>query len=121
MSAVGAIVFPLARSYAAHAGIEIADDRLRADLEGRLAGAGNLSRGLFVGAALFVRAAAPVLFLGKPLGFSALSSDDREELLRRLQCARSPLLRGLYLGIKPLLTGLCYTPEFLKRAAEARV
>lgn len=112
---VKAAVLPLARDYAAHAGLEIPDAELEADLDRRLSSARWLSRSVLTAAALFIRAAAPLVFLGQPRGFGALSPDDRETLLTKLQCAPNLLVRGLFLGIKPLLTGLCYgSPRFLK-------
>lgn len=113
------VILPLARDYAAHAGLAIPEAELSADLARRLSCARWMGKSLLVLAALFIRGAAPLLFLGKPAGFGALSPDEKEELLARLQCAPNLLVRGLFLGIKPLLTGLCYGNErFLKSARE---
>lgn len=108
MSAAAALIFPLARAYAEHAGLRPDEGALRGALESRLALSGRPARALFAGTAVLVRGAAPLLFLGKPAGFCALSPDEKEELLARLQFSRRVLVRGLFVGLKSVLAGLCY-------------
>jgi uncharacterized membrane protein len=101
-------VLPLARAYAAHAGRPRDEAELRADLSAVLSDTGALSRALMTAGALFVRGAAPAVYLGRWTGFASLSADERERLLEALQREGAPAIRGLFLGIKPLLLALCY-------------
>jgi hypothetical protein len=103
-----AVILPLARAYAEHAGVSRSEKELEEALMKDLSDAGALARLLMTSGALFVRAAAPLLFLGKSAGFGGLSPADREELLRRLQNCGFPPVRGLFLGVKPAILALCY-------------
>ena len=108
MSLPRTVILPLARAYAAHAGVTLSADELSRRLEDRLQLTGPRSQALAAAGALFVRWAAPLFLLGRPRRFDGLAEPDAEALLARLQCARGPVLRGLFLGIKPILAAVCY-------------
>jgi hypothetical protein len=101
-------ILPLARAYAGHSGAELDPEDVGRRLDEALEIMGPRGRALAAAGALFVRWAAPLLLLGRPRRFDGLSEQAREALLARLQCARGPVLRGLFLGIKPVLTAVCY-------------
>lgn len=103
-----AAVLPLARAYAGCAGAALSPEEVGRRLDEGLELMGPRGRALAAAGALFVRWAAPLLLAGLPRRFEGLSPSQADELLERLQCARGPLLRGLWLGLKPLLTGICY-------------
>lgn len=103
-----ALILPLARAYARHAGLD--DDRaaLAARLRSRLALAPWWARAYFGAGAVFVRCAAPALYLGRARTFARLSDDERETLLGRLQRDGRPIPRAAFLGVKTLLAVTVY-------------
>ena len=112
-----AFILPLARDYARHAGLD--DDRqaLRARLRARLELAPWWARAYFAAGALFVRYAAPFLYVGRVRTFSGLSEAERENLLGRLQRDGRPVARAAFLGVKTLLAVACYGPAGLAARA----
>jgi len=103
-----AVIYPLTRAYAAGVGVPRGEAELRSRLEERLALTGPRSRALACAGALFVRWAAPLLLLGRPRRFDRLSASQADALLGRLQRSGGPVVRGLFLGVKPLLAAACY-------------
>lgn len=106
-----ACLLPLAREYARHAGLD--DDRaaLSARLRSRLALAPRWARAYFGAGALFVRFAAPLLYLGRPRTFAGLSDAEREDLLGRLQRDGRPAARAAFLGVKTMLAVTVHRPR----------
>ncbi|MDD5304363.1 MAG: hypothetical protein PHS14_14795 [Elusimicrobia bacterium] len=107
------LILPLARGYARHAGLD--DDRqaLAARLRARLELAPWWARAYFGAGALFVRFAAPLLYLGRASTFAGLDEDEREKLLGLLQRDGRPAARAAFLGVKTMLAVTCYGPAGL--------
>lgn len=107
------LILPLARGYARHAGLD--DDRraLAARLRARLELVPWWARAYFAAGALFVRCAAPFLYLGRARTFSGLSDGERERLLGLLQRDGRLAARAAFLGVKTLLVVACYGPAGL--------
>lgn len=100
-------LLPFARGYARHVGIEVSDRDLLARLQRRAAAAPGWARAGMVVSGLAVRWLAPVLVLGRPGRFEKLATAAKERLLARLQHARNPGVRGLFLlGKAPVLLAL---------------
>lgn len=102
------LVLPLARDYARHAGLDDDPGALAARLRARLALAPWWARAYFGAGALFVRCAAPLLYLGRARTFSGLSEDEREQLLGLLQRDGRPVARAAFLGVKTMLAVTVY-------------
>lgn len=102
------ILLPLALDYSRHAGLD--DDRpaLAARLRARLELFPWWARSYFAAGALYVRAAAPLLYLGRAATFAGLSGEERERLLGLLQRDGRPVPRAAFLGVKTLLAVTCY-------------
>lgn len=105
-----ACLLPLARDYARHAGLD--DDRaaLAAKLRARLTLAPWWARAYFGAGALYVRFAAPLLYLGRTAGFGGLSAEEREDLLGRLQRDGRPVAKAAFLGVKTMLAVTVHAP-----------
>lgn len=103
-----ALLLPLARDYARHAGLDDGREALAARLDARLALFPWWARAYFGAAALYVRLAAPLLYLGVPAGFGSLGGDDREKLLGLLQRDGRPAARAAFLGVKTMLAVTCW-------------
>jgi hypothetical protein len=101
-------LLPLAREYARHAGLDDDLGALDARLRSRLGLAPWWARAYFGAGALFVRFAAPLLYLGRPETFAGLSADDREKLLGLLQRDGRPVPRAAFLGVKTMLAVTVY-------------
>lgn len=102
------LLLPLAADYSRHAGLD--DDRgaLAARLRARLELFPWWARAYFGAGALFVRFAAPLLYLGRAGTFAGLKAEDRETLLGLLQRDGRPLARAAFLGVKTMLAVTCY-------------
>lgn len=103
-----ALLLPLARDYARHAGLDAEPAALAERLRARLELFPWWARAYFGAGALFVRFAAPLLYLGVPASFARLPEARREELLGRLQRDGRPAARAAFLGIKTMLAVTCY-------------
>lgn len=101
-------LLPLARDYARHAGLDDERSALAARLRARLELAPWWARAYFGAGALFVRFAAPLLYLGRAATFAGLTGEDREKLLGRLQRDGRPVPRAAFLGVKTMLAVTCY-------------
>ena len=108
-----ALLLPLARVYARHAGRDGEPGTLAAGLRARLALAPWWARAYFGAGALYVRFAAPLLYLGRARCFGGLDDGEREELLARLQRDGRPVARAAFLGVKTLLAVTVYGPAGL--------
>jgi hypothetical protein len=102
------LLLPLARDYARHAGLDDGRDSLAARLRSRLELAPWWARAYFGAGALFVRCAAPFLYLGRARTFAGLSEDERERLLGLLQRDGRPVARAAFLGVKTMLAVTVY-------------
>ena len=102
------LLLPLARAYARHSGLDDDPGALAARLRARLELAPWWARAYFAAGALFVRFAAPFLYLGRPATFAGLTADDRENLLGRLQRDGRPAARAAFLGVKTMLAVTVY-------------
>ena len=102
------MILPLARAYARHAGLDDGRDELSARLSSRLALAPCWARAYFAAGALFVRFAAPLLYLGRARTFAGLTDEEREVLLGRLQRDVRLPARAAFLGIKTMLAVTVY-------------
>lgn len=98
-----ACLLPLARDYARHAGHGDDPAALAARLRSRLELAPRWARAYYAAGALYVRFAAPVLYLGRAASFARLTGDEREALLGRLQRDGRPFARAAFLGVKTML------------------
>ena len=104
-------------SYAEHVGLPRAPEKLREEISRRLSlypvwarlGAGF--------SALCIFWLYPALMLRRFKRFSALSPDEKERLLSRLQRASLPFFRGAFLLVKPIILGACYG-EMLRARGE---
>ncbi|MDP3542211.1 MAG: hypothetical protein Q8T11_07025 [Elusimicrobiota bacterium] len=106
-----ACLLPLARDYARHAGLYDEREALAARLRSRLDLAPWWARAYFAAGALYVRFAAPALYLGRAASFARLSEDERESLLGRLQRDGRPLAKAAFLGVKTILAVTVYRPR----------
>lgn len=107
------LLLPLARDYARHVGQDDDQKGLAARLSERLGLAPWWARAYFGAGALFVRFAAPSLYLGRARTFAGLTEDEREKLLERLQRDGRPAARAAFLGVKTLLAVAVYGPSGL--------
>jgi len=110
-------LLPLASDYARHAGLDDELGPLAARLRARLELAPWWARAYFGAGALFVRFAAPLLYLGRARTFAGLSEDERERLLGLLQRDGRPAARAAFLGVKTLLAVTVYGPKGLAARA----
>lgn len=106
-----ACLLPLARDYARHSGFDDGREALSARLRSRLALAPRWARAYYAAGALYVRFAAPALYLGRAASFARLSEEEREALLGRLQRDGRPLAKAAFLGVKTLLAVTVRRPE----------
>lgn len=104
-------LLPLARGYARHAGLDDGREALAARLRSRLSLAPWWARAYFGAGALFVRFAAPLLYLGRARSFAGLTDEEREDLLGRLQRDGRPAARAAFLGVKTMLAVTVYGPR----------
>lgn len=114
------LLLPLARDYARHAGRGDDPAALGARLRERLGLAPWWARAYFGAGALFVRFAAPPLYLGRARTFAGLSEDEREKLLGLLQRDGRPAARAAFLGVKTLLAVAVYGPSGLAARGAGR-
>lgn len=110
-------LLPLAQDYARHAGLDDDPGALAARLRARLELAPWWARAYFGASALFVRGAAPLLYLGRARTFAGLCDEERERLLGRLQRDGRPVARAAFLGVKTLLAVTVYGPRGLAARA----
>jgi hypothetical protein len=106
-----ACLLPLARDYARHAGLDDGRAALAERLRSRLALAPWWARAYFAAGALYVRFAAPVLYLGRAASFARLSAEEREDLLGRLQRDGRPPAKAAFLGVKTMLAVTVHPPR----------
>lgn len=89
----------LCGAYASHVGLPAPPAGFRAESARRLASRPAWARA----------AARTVAFaLVRLARFESLPSERKERLLASLQNARSPLVRGAFLAVKPVVLGTCY-------------
>lgn len=98
----------LCRAYAEHVGLPEPPGGFGAEASRRLAARPAWARAGAGAAAFAVLWLAPLAVLGRVRSFRGLSAEEKEELLRRLQHARSPYARGFFLLVKPVVLGTCY-------------
>lgn len=98
----------LCRAYAAHVGLPESPDGFASEVDRRLSRWPAWARLGAVSAAAAVRWLAPLILVGRPRRFDALSSDEKEAVLARLQRARWPAARGAFLMVKTVVLGTCY-------------
>jgi hypothetical protein len=98
----------LCRAYAEHAGLAEPPGGFEAEANRRLSFWPAWARLGAAAAAAAVRWASPLFILGKPRTFDALSSDDMDVVLARLQCLRAPAMRGSFLLVKTIVLETCY-------------
>lgn len=98
----------LCRAYAAHVGLPEPAAGFAAEVDRRLYWWPAWARLSAVLTAAAVRWLAPLLLLGRPRRFDALSPDDMEAVLARLQQSRWPAARGAFLMVKTVVLGTCY-------------
>ncbi|MBI2384836.1 MAG: hypothetical protein HYV14_02365 [Elusimicrobia bacterium] len=106
-----ACLLPLARGCARHAGLDDRREVLAARLRSRLSLAPRWARAYFGAGALFVRFAAPFLYLGRARSFAGLTDAERERLLGLLQRDGRPAARAAFLGVKTMLAVTVYRPR----------
>jgi hypothetical protein len=106
-----ACLFPLARDYARHAGLDDGREALTARLRSRLELAPWWARAYFGAGALFVRFVAPLLYLSRARSFAGLTDEERESLLGRLQRDGRPAARAAFLGVKTMLAVTAHRPR----------
>jgi hypothetical protein len=98
----------LCRAYAAHVNLPEPPDGFAAEVNRRLAWWPAWARLAAGFTAAGVRWLAPLLLIARPRRFDALSSDDKEAVLARLQQTRWPAVRGAFLMVKTIMLGSCY-------------
>lgn len=108
MTVLGGSIYLFARAYARHAGLDVPDEELRAEIERRAASVPWFARALAGGGAIAIRWLLPLILRGRPYLFDELDHDDAEALLLRLQFSGNPLLRGGYAAVKVLVLPACY-------------
>lgn len=100
-----------ARAYAAHAGWPEPPRGFEAELAARLAAWPAWARAAAGPCAFAARRLAPLFLLGRAAAFEALTPDEKDALLTRLQDARAPLLRGAFMLVKAPVLGACFGPR----------
>jgi hypothetical protein len=98
----------LCRSYASLVGLPEPPGGFAAEAERRLAWWPLWARLGASLAATAVRWLAPFFLILRPRRFDALSADDQEAVLARLQQTRWPLVRGAFLLIKMIVLGTTF-------------